>query len=180
MKRHVTRAGWVFAVVAVISGISMAQAPATGTPAWGSFGGGPFDVINLGNLNVHFAIPIVHKAGRGMPFLYDITYDSSVWYPGAVNGVLTWQPSQNGYWGFQGLSGQINIGNLTYSVSGPTGGTCGQFNQFTWQQWKFTNVVYTDNNGTHPIPFAGAWVQSNADPQCPPAGPQPLLRPHSP
>jgi len=56
MKRHISRAGLLLAVVALTSAISMAQAPAVGTPAWGSFGGGPFDVINLGNLNVHFAI----------------------------------------------------------------------------------------------------------------------------
>jgi hypothetical protein len=36
----------------------------TGTPPFGSFGGGP-DVINNANLNAHLTIPIVHKLGRG-------------------------------------------------------------------------------------------------------------------
>jgi hypothetical protein len=36
----------------------------TGTPPLGSFGGGPFDIVNEANLNVHFAIPVIHKAGR--------------------------------------------------------------------------------------------------------------------
>src|ERR1041384_1854178 len=56
-----------------------AQGPPTGTPPFGSFGGRP-DVINLANLNAHLSIPILHKAGRGLNFVYDLTYDSSVWY----------------------------------------------------------------------------------------------------
>lgn len=71
---------------------------ATGTPPFGSFGGGPFDTVNLGNLNVHFAIPVLHKAGRGMPFTYDLNYDSSVWTPTSVNGVMTWVPDSNFGW----------------------------------------------------------------------------------
>jgi hypothetical protein len=35
-----------------------------GTPKYESFGGGPFDIVNLGNLNVHFSIPVLHKPGR--------------------------------------------------------------------------------------------------------------------
>src|SRR5436305_98637 len=78
-------------VVLILTGFLSAQVP-TGTPAFGSFGGGPFDVINLGNLNAHFAIPVLHKAGRGAPFAFDISYDSSIWYPVSVSGTLTWQP----------------------------------------------------------------------------------------
>ena len=52
----------------------------TGTPPFASFGGGP-DVINLGNLNAHLDVPVLNKAGRGMPFTYDLTYDTSVWVP---------------------------------------------------------------------------------------------------
>ena len=51
----------------LLASLGVAQV-ATGTPPYGSFGGGPFDTVNLGNLNVHFAIPVIHKAGRGMPF----------------------------------------------------------------------------------------------------------------
>ncbi len=39
----------------------------------------PIETVNLGNLNVHIQIPLVHKAGRGLPFLADWNYDSSVW-----------------------------------------------------------------------------------------------------
>ena len=63
--------------VALLSQIAPAQV-ATGTPPYGSFGGGPFDTVNLGNLNVNFVIPVFHKAGRGTPFTYDLSYDSSI------------------------------------------------------------------------------------------------------
>jgi hypothetical protein len=52
----------------------------TGTPPYQSFGGGP-DVINLGNLNVHYSFPVFGRAGRGIPFSYALAYDSSVWRP---------------------------------------------------------------------------------------------------
>ncbi|HZQ23303.1 MAG TPA: RHS repeat-associated core domain-containing protein [Terriglobales bacterium] len=50
----------------------------TGTPPFRSFSGGP-DIINLGNLNVHYSIPIFSRPGRGIPFKYSLAYDSSVW-----------------------------------------------------------------------------------------------------
>jgi len=67
----------VLVVSLVLLPTSYAQV-STGITPFGSFGGGPFDVVNLGNLNVHFTIPILHKAGRGMPFTYDLSYDSSI------------------------------------------------------------------------------------------------------
>jgi len=47
----------LFLVVATFAAAQVSQV-ATGTPPFGSFGGGPFDVVNLGNLNVHFSIPV--------------------------------------------------------------------------------------------------------------------------
>ena len=80
MKSH----SWLIALFIILAtGLASGQV-ATGTPAFGSYGGGPFDTVNLGNLNVHFSIPILHKAGRGMPFNYDLSYDSSVWTSGSV------------------------------------------------------------------------------------------------
>ena len=52
---------------------------ATGFPPFGSFQGGGLDVVNTNNLNVHLAIPLFHKAGRGLPVNFSIEYDSSVW-----------------------------------------------------------------------------------------------------
>lgn len=37
--------------------------------------------VNLGNLNIHFGVPIFSRPGRGIPFSYVLSYDSSVWYP---------------------------------------------------------------------------------------------------
>src|SRR6266567_3491969 len=70
----------------------------TGVPPFSSIGGGPFDQVNLGNLNVHFAIPVVNKAGRGLPFQYELSYDSSIWYPSLVNGSNVWTPAQAFGW----------------------------------------------------------------------------------
>jgi hypothetical protein len=84
---------------------------ATGTPPFASLNGGPFDTVNLGNLNVHFSIPIVHKAGRGMPFAYDLGYDNSVWAPAPVGGQQTWQPVFNWGWAAQTA---IKVGYLSF------------------------------------------------------------------
>ena len=49
-----------------------AQAPGTGAYPFASFDNRGFDSVNLGNLNTQFSIPIVSKAGRGLPFTYAI------------------------------------------------------------------------------------------------------------
>lgn len=89
----------LIAILLVLIGISVSQV-ATGTPPFSSLGGGPFDVVNLGNLNVHFAVPVIHKGGRGMDFTYDLAYDSSIWTPVLSSGTTSWQPASN--WGWQG------------------------------------------------------------------------------
>ena len=83
----------------------------TGMPPFGSFGGGP-DVIDLANLNAHLSMPIVNKAGRGLPFSYVYSYDSSVWFATAVNGVQTWQPVLG--WGWRG-STEAATGYISYT-----------------------------------------------------------------
>jgi hypothetical protein len=121
----------------------------TGTPPFGSFAGGP-DVVNLGNLNVHWDIPIINKAGRaGMNFKYDATYDSSIWYPVGSSGNQSWQlaASLAPVMGWQGPNaGQP--GSIQYSLqidesSGP-GYTC--------TAYIYTNWVYWDSFGNqHPF-----------------------------
>lgn len=51
---------------------------------FGSFSGGPFDVVNNANLNVHFAWPILSKPGRGLPF--DFTQEFETWQWSPVDG----------------------------------------------------------------------------------------------
>ena len=83
-----TFASCLLAII-LTSFVATAQVP-TGTPPFGSFGGGPFDVVNLGSLNDHFTIPVMQKAGRGAPFTYNISYDTSVWYPVGSSGSQVW------------------------------------------------------------------------------------------
>src|SRR5437763_16778075 len=89
--------------------IASAQVP-TGTPPLGSFGGGP-DVINLANLNSHIDIPVLRRPGRGTNFTYDLSYDSSVWYPVTSGGVTSWQPVTN--WGWRGQT-ESATGYISY------------------------------------------------------------------
>src|SRR6516165_865254 len=121
----------------------------TGVPPFASTGGGPFDSINLGNLNVHFPIPIIHKAGRGIPFDYDLSYDNSIWYPVSNSGVLTWsnvKTSSVTNYGWTGLTpaGMSYVGYFWTSVTNP----CGPMGQNHFTQWTFSNFVYFDNVGT--------------------------------
>jgi RHS repeat-associated protein len=131
---------------------------ATGTPPFNSFGGGPFDTVNLGNLNVHFAIPILHKAGRGMPFDYALGYDGSVWTSGVVNGQGTWQPVFN--WGWMAQSaikvGYINFIKITQVCDWPPPkhGTYTIWSQFAYHDpW----------GGTHPFNGTLEQDQTNCD-----------------
>lgn len=120
--------------VALLTGIASAQV-ATGTPPFGSFGGGPFDVVNLGNLNVHFSIPVLHKAGRGVPFTYNLSYDSLVWTPVTSSGIKQWQPASN--WGWTSTY-EAALGYVL-QTAGMQSGSClteaGQTVNYTYQYW---------------------------------------------
>jgi hypothetical protein len=93
---RILRCAFLLIVVALGAEAASAQV-ATGTPPFGSFGGGP-DVINLANLNSHISVPVLHKAGRGTNFTYDLSYDSSVWYPVTSGSTTSWQPVYNWGW----------------------------------------------------------------------------------
>ncbi len=60
MNRIVCRAAQLISLVGALAGSLRGQVP-TGTPPLGSYGGTPFDVVNLGNLNVHFVIPVLSR-----------------------------------------------------------------------------------------------------------------------
>lgn len=107
--------------------------PATGLPPFGSFSGGPFDVVNNGNLNVHFEIPMVNKAGRGLPFTYKLVYDSAVWCPSGA-----WTPAAN--WGWSAVSAVATTGYLTYTAT-PSNCTY-QGQQYNWT--VFAGFTYHD------------------------------------
>ena len=118
-----------------------------GTPPYGSYGGDT-DIVNLANLNAHFTIPIFHKPGRGLPFVFDITYDTSVWYPVVSGSTTSWQPVAN--WGWGGSDYQV--GYITYKFKSTTASACGRLGSVTHETW--TDWVYHDGAGT-PHPFPG-------------------------
>ncbi len=124
---------------------------ASGVYTFGAFDSQGLDTINVGNLNVHLSLPVLNKAGRSLPFYYDLSYDSYVWYPASVNGVLSWTPVLN--YGWRGDT-EVSTGYLTYSTTTSTsssssgtrsGGGCTTIN---WSSW-----VYHDAFGVaHPFP----------------------------
>jgi RHS repeat-associated protein len=134
----------------------------TGTPRFGNFGGGP-DIINLGNLNSHLDIPVLHKNGRGLPFDFKFVFDSSVWAPVSVNGSKAWQPSSNWGWG----TGGTDIGQVTYTVTVTTIHCIIAGHTFSAQQTTWSNWSYIDGSGTG-HPFDGSAIGTGA--QCSSSG----------
>lgn len=156
-----------FAVLSVTP--SLAQ-PSTGTPPFGSFSGSP-DVLNLGNLNSHWDIPIRNKAGRGTNFNYDLTYDSSIWYPVVSGSTTTWQPVN--YWGWNGLSQAGQVGayySMTY-----LSGHCGPMGQYSYQSWTYGGLYYVDRYAViHTFGgVGGSYIVSPGGSGCPPPGASP-------
>jgi hypothetical protein len=116
-----------------------------GTPQFGTFGGGPLDIVNLGNLNVNFTIQTVHKAGRGTAFTHnDLIYNSSIWTPTGVSGSQTWIPATN--FGWTGLS-PTGAAWVSYTYSFWTG-QCGNFGQQQYSESQYNNYTYHDLTGT--------------------------------
>jgi RHS repeat-associated protein len=132
---------FLFLICIFNSSPSYAQV-ATGTPQFGSFGGGP-DVVNLGDLNVHLAIPVLHKKGRGADFTYDLSYDTSVWYPVGASGSQSWHPVLN--WGWRGQT-EAFVGYMTRNFLILR--TCRDRNgNIIGQQYEYYNWTYHDSFG---------------------------------
>lgn len=121
-----------------------------GTPPFGSFSGGS-DVIDLANLNVHLEVPVIYKAGRGMSFAYNLSYDSSIWQPVSSSGTQAWQPATNSNWGWTtsiprgGVVGHTTTTSSTTCIEGKLQGR--------ETTYSYTNWTYYDGSGTaHPFP----------------------------
>jgi RHS repeat-associated protein len=121
----------------------------TGTPPFGSFGGGP-DIINLANLNSHIPIPIITKAGRGTAFTYNLSYDTSIWNPVTTSGVTTWTPVTNLGWHVQTepTTGYVRATSGTSATCTPP---------LRGEIITASNWVYHDTFGV-PHPFAGTAI----------------------
>jgi RHS repeat-associated protein len=100
-------------LVAILLPLACHTQPQTGTYAHGAFDAKGFDTINIGNLNVYFALPVLSKPGRGLGFYYNLAYNSSVWVPSSVTGTLTWTPVTN--WGWTAET-DAQTGFITYSI----------------------------------------------------------------
>jgi RHS repeat-associated protein len=139
--------------VVLASSLPIAQV-AIGTPQFGSFGGGPFDTVNLGNLNVHFTVPILHKSGRGMSFAYNVSYDSSIWQPVTSNGTTSWTNMTDTTWGW--TFSMPRGGHGSYKFLSQSTGYCynGHIISGTQITYTYANWAYYDGFGT-PHPFAG-------------------------
>jgi RHS repeat-associated protein len=142
---------------------------ATGTYPYGTFVGGP-DKVNLGNLNVNWQIPIVHKAGRGTDFVFDLVYDSSIWYPATSGSTKVWTPGSS-QWGWSGL--QQNVGTTYYTYTstlsstsqcpiGPSG-PFGPPPMGTWYQYSVATLTFVDEYGVpHSFPgMNGIYIVDN-------------------
>jgi hypothetical protein len=146
-KSSVVRFFLLMGLMLAVNSVARAQL-ATGTPPFGSFSGGP-DVIDNANLNIMIDVPIRHKAGRGIPFAYDLVYNSLLWNPVSVSGVQTWQPANSFGWTAQtgALTGFVTSTSTvtTCTYDGP-GGTIDRSTQTF-----YSNYVYHDSYG---IPHA--------------------------
>ena len=137
-----------YALVLLLSASAAMAQVATGAYPYGTFDNLGIDSINDGNLNVHFSLPVLNKAGRGLPFYYNLSYDSSVWYPATVSGTTSWDAVQN--FGWRGdteiVTRYMTYGSDTTTITG-TGhsGTC--------TRTIYSSFIYHDTFGvSHPFP----------------------------
>ena len=135
MIRLQFRITWILVLALVAAATAQAQL-ITGMPPFGSFSGGP-DIVNNANLNVHLAIPVVSKGGRGMQFNYVFNYDSSVWLNSGM-----WYPASK--WGWKGIT-EVETGYVSYNT---TVRSCFSAIEFKWYYWNdYANWVYHDPQG---------------------------------
>ena len=129
---------FIYVVLLLSSVVSRCLAQVqTGTPPFGTFGGGP-DVIDLGNLNVHVPVPMVHRAGRGTDFTYDLSYDNSIWYPVTSGSTKSWVNVPN--WGWRAVT-EVALGYISYTQTGPVSTCSGQGQKMTYSNWTYHDTV---------------------------------------
>src|SRR5260370_34261383 len=125
------------AAIMLLMSLAYAAQVAAGPVPFGSFGGGPFGSVNLSDLNVNFVVPVVDKAGRGIPFAYALSYNSSVLFPSTSGGIRTWQPVQN--YGWQAQT-DAAYGYMRFHTAMCQ---CRVFNDDgTWDWWLWTLNVF--------------------------------------
>jgi hypothetical protein len=114
MRRAASLGFAIFSLVLLPAGPARAQDPPTGFPLYGSFLDGSLDAVNLQDLNVNFAIPIVNSPGRGMNLRLALVNDSSVWRSGGTAWLPVTDKSGNPTWGWKSVS---PTGSTHFTVS---------------------------------------------------------------
>jgi RHS repeat-associated protein len=149
----VLRSFCLFTLVLITAAVASAQV-VVGTPPFGSFGGGP-DVVNLGNLNTSLSLFTIGRSGRGTNFTYQLTYDSSVWYPVTSGSTTTWQPVAN--YGWRGQT-EVETGYVSYTVTQTP--TCYFGGVYNGIMYSYSNWTYHDSFGTsHYFPMGTTVIQ---------------------
>lgn len=155
------RTGCTISLIATILllGSNLLAQVTPGTPPWASLNSGPFDVINLGSLNGHFDINVRTKAGRVTPFTYDITYDTSIWYPTTVNGQQTWQPVSAYGWTFPTISAGYLTNQTVATVTEPCNppNNMNPITFYVYAYWEYHDV----KGGTHPANITSTSLPAN-------------------
>jgi hypothetical protein len=91
MRDTLLRLAYAFLAISLLTQAASGQV-ITGIPPFASMSPSTFDTVNNANLNVHVEIPIFSRAGRGIPFSYVLSYDSSIWVPSTSTGNGAWTP----------------------------------------------------------------------------------------
>jgi RHS repeat-associated protein len=143
---RILRYAFLMTVLALAAESASAQVT-TGTPPFGTFASNSApDVINLANLNAHLAIAVLHKAGRGTDFTYDLSYDSSVWFPVTSGSTTSWQPVSN--WGWRGAT-EAGTGYVSNTYTFVRSGYANACTTEYWSNWAYHDAWGVSH------PFAG-------------------------
>src|SRR5712691_322225 len=121
------------------AGTSSAQVQ-TGTPPFGSFGGGP-DVISLANLNSRITIPVRHKARRGEVSRFqgpwqgvagvNVSYSLPAWFEDRNGNKVTATDLGNGAFNLTDTLGRTAISSSGFGATGNTVGVSGPGQPYT-------------------------------------------------
>ena len=146
----------IFAIFLMITvaceGNARSQA-ATGVYPYGSFDHLGFDTINVGNSNVHFAIPIFSKQGRGgQNFSYSLSYDSLFWQIDAYGPHLVWTPHSFGWQTDQAMPITGHMSSYSWSVFCSDTGPNADPRDGHWTNLSTSFVYYAPDGAVHNYP----------------------------
>lgn len=129
--RHLILGSWIAVLAVSFTSSALAQSSRTGFPPFTPQAGGPWDSVNLANLNVHLRFPITARKGRGPVFSYAINYDSSVYQRGLAGAwILGFGWDTSGGVGIP-IGGVRSSGSQQITCSGGGTGTQTTYNGYS-------------------------------------------------